>query len=141
MVHALAHAHSTWHRVASTHGLNLPRSVDSASHPFLPQLDKELPDAALLKLKELLGDEALLEDVQRTLAATIPNLIAMNWELDAGDNMLEALVRKVAARMPSRDFDAASQSWSCRPRPSSSTCSSRPLPSPPLNSSSDFVCF
>ena len=43
----------------------------------------------------------MLEDVQCTLAATIPNLIAMNWELDAGDNMLEALVRKVAMRMPS----------------------------------------
>ena len=73
-----------------------------SSPSLVPQLDEKLPEASLNELKWMLKDQgedalALLKDL---IFHTIPNLIAINWEPEGGQNMLEALVKKVAARLP-----------------------------------------
>eukprot|EP00966_Prymnesium_polylepis_P084439 1954501-Prymnesium_polylepis.2 len=71
------------------------------------QLETTLTSTALSTLTSALGDIPV-SDCKALLHSTIPNLIAVNWEPEGGENMLEAMVKKVVTRFPAHLTDKAS---------------------------------
>jgi len=52
--------------------------------------------------RRVTADNDLLQDVQGRLLETIPNVIAINWFPEGGDNQLTACVEEIFRRMPRR---------------------------------------
>lgn len=71
------------------------------------QLETKLTSTALSTLKSALGDIPV-SDCKALLHSTIPNLIAVNWEPEGGENMLEAMVKKAVTRFPAHLTEKAS---------------------------------
>ena len=83
------------------------RGYDHKTAPAqLAALDTSLEADKLRELEALLADEADLEgnvatveSLKATLSSTLPQIIAVNWEPEAGKNQLEAAIVGLVARL------------------------------------------
>ena len=64
----------------------------------LTTLELEQLVAALADEIDADGKQATVESVQTVLSATLPRIIAVNWEPESGKNQLDASVSNVIAR-------------------------------------------
>jgi len=76
-----------------------------------------------------------LDEVQAVLAEAIPNIIAVNWHPEGGDNHLTATVDDIIRRFPARPTKHSTKVWERLYRRSSSS-SNRKKPEAPAEGSS-----
>ena len=76
---------------------------------LLGDLATGLTPKELIGLNKALGSlsNGSVEDVQTALVATLPRLIAINWEPEGGKNQLDAMVTNVLARLKSKSTASA----------------------------------
>ena len=79
------------HKTAPTHLVSLTSIMDKEKINELKALLADELDAE--------GNAATIESLQATLSSTLPQIIAVNWEPEAGKNQLEAAITTLAARL------------------------------------------
>jgi len=92
----------------------------AAAEHFLANLESSLTAESFEVLIEALGT-ASVQECKSVLHSTIPNLIAVNWQPDSSQNLLEAMVKKVTTRLPLETLNVKSTkqgNW-LKPRSSS----------------------